>query len=127
MRSSSTLSILSQYSPRIQIMEALDEEGGRGEGGRESGRVTPECQGRGGVANLASGSSRESRFSQRVEMMLSYWLGYLRKISCRKDNVAIRHDANGLPQVGLKGAIAWVPHRCSVIHNHLNTSSYYSN
>ncbi len=32
-------------------------------------------------SNLASGSSRESRFSQSVEMMLSYLLGYFLKIS----------------------------------------------
>ena len=51
-RSSSTLSMRSQYSPKIQIMEAR-----------------------------ASGSSSESRFSQRVEMMLSYWLGYFLKMS----------------------------------------------
>ena len=31
--------------------------------------------------HLASGSSRESRFSQRVEMIRSYWFGYLRKMS----------------------------------------------
>ena len=30
---------------------------------------------------LASGSSKVSRFSHRVEMMLSYLLGYLRKMS----------------------------------------------
>ena len=35
-------------------------------------------------SDLASGSSRESRFSQRVEIMLSYWLGYLRNMSCNK-------------------------------------------
>ncbi len=32
-------------------------------------------------SNLASGSSRESRFSQSVEMMLSYLLGYFLKMS----------------------------------------------
>jgi len=32
-------------------------------------------------ANLASGSSRVSRFSQSVDMMLSYLFGYFRKIS----------------------------------------------
>ena len=32
------------------------------------------------MAALASGSSSESRFSHRVEMMDSYWLGYLRKM-----------------------------------------------
>lgn len=33
------------------------------------------------VQYLASDSSRESKFSHNVEMMLSYLLGYLRKIS----------------------------------------------
>jgi len=33
-------------------------------------------------ANLASGSSRVSRFSQSVDMILSYLFGYFRKISC---------------------------------------------
>mmetsp|Transcript_31161 Transcript_31161/g.87771 ORF Transcript_31161/g.87771 Transcript_31161/m.87771 type:complete len:353 (-) Transcript_31161:1341-2399(-) len=46
------LSIRSQYSPMIQIMEAL-----------------------------ASGSSRLSRFSQRSEMMISYLPGYFLKMS----------------------------------------------
>jgi len=31
--------------------------------------------------NLASGSSRVSRFSQSVDMILSYLFGYFRKIS----------------------------------------------
>ena len=34
--------------------------------------------------NRASGSSRVSRFSQRVEMMLSYLFGYFLKISCKQ-------------------------------------------
>ena len=86
--SSSTLSILSQYSPRIQIMEALWGVGGGGGGGRQKERQSSLVhQPREGEwvsvldPDLASGSSRESRFSQRVEMMLSYWLGYLRKMS----------------------------------------------
>lgn len=53
--SSSALSIRSAYSPIIQIMEAR-----------------------------ASGSSRVSKFSHRVAIMLSYLFGYLRKISWNK-------------------------------------------
>ena len=49
---SSALSMRSAYSPMIQIMDAL-----------------------------ASGSSRESRFSHSVDMILSYLFGYLRKMS----------------------------------------------
>ena len=50
--SSSALSILSAYSPMIHTIDAL-----------------------------ASGSSRVSRFSHRVEMMLSYLFGYFLKMS----------------------------------------------
>ena len=44
--------------------------------------------------DLASGSSRESRFSQRVEMMLSYWLGYLRKMSYTHTAKTEHHTRN---------------------------------
>ena len=40
----------------------------------------------GGYTYLASGSSRESRFSQRVAMILSYWLGYFLNMSCKQQN-----------------------------------------
>ena len=42
------------------------------------------------IPYFASGSSKESKFSQRVEMILSYLLGYLRNMSWRKIKECIR-------------------------------------
>ena len=79
-RISSALSILSAYSPTIHI-----------------------------IAARASGSSRESRFSHNVEIIVSYLLGYFRKISWRRIVVLV-----------MKSVMLSIPRW---IHSWINTKS----